>query len=223
MRKLLAHQLSRIMVLVVLGLFVVFAVAVITTQTQNHRLAFNVPPKTAKATTEVTVVNDDDTSNPANEEDQVIERPDAVESEVPSTVNARCHVQPGNLPDPNCTPGMIDPNVTQENIHQTICVSGYSKKVRPPQSVTAPMKLQSMQQYGFTDSPHNYEYDHLVSLELGGATDDPANLWPEPGASPNPKDKVENTLHALVCSGAMPLAEAQRRIATDWHTALAGF
>lgn len=31
------------------------------------------------------------------------------------------------------------------------------------------------------------------------------------------KDEVENWLHRQVCSGAMPLAEAQRRIAGDWH------
>src|SRR5262249_58597851 len=45
---------------------------------------------------------------------------------------------------------------------------------------------------------------------------DPRNLWPEPGASPNPKDSVEDHLHSLVCDGQMPLAKAQRIIATGW-------
>jgi hypothetical protein len=85
------------------------------------------------------------------------------------------------------------------------------------------MKRTSMQQYGFTDSPGNYEYDHLISLELGGAPQDTKNLWPEPGRSPNPKDKVEDKLHQLVCSDAIPLSEAQQRIATNWATALNGF
>jgi hypothetical protein len=53
-------------------------------------------------------------------------------------------------------------------------------------------------------------------LELGGAANDPRNLWPEPGTSPNPKDAVENALHRLVCSGQMPVAKAQMIIATGW-------
>jgi hypothetical protein len=35
------------------------------------------------------------------------------------------------LPDPWCTPGAIDPAVTQENLQETICVPDYSKSVRP--------------------------------------------------------------------------------------------
>lgn len=76
-----------------------------------------------------------------------------------------------------------------------------------------------MTAYGFTDSIHSHEEDHLISLELGGAPSDPANLWPEPHASPNPKDKVENFLHAAVCAGKISLADAQHRIATNWTTA----
>ena len=33
----------------------------------------------------------------------------------------------------------------------------------------------------------------------GAATNDPGNLWPEPGASPNPKDRVEDYLNREVC------------------------
>jgi hypothetical protein len=62
------------------------------------------------------------------------------------------------------------------------------------------------------------ELDHLVSLELGGAND-AANLWPEVGGVPNPKDKVENDLHKAVCSGKVALAAAQKAIASDWMTA----
>ena len=52
--------------------------------------------------------------------------------------------------------------MTQANIDSTICVSGYTKTVRPPESVTEPEKLASMAAYGDTDSAHNYEYDHLI-------------------------------------------------------------
>jgi hypothetical protein len=95
-------------------------------------------------------------------------------------------------------------------------MSGYSASVRPPERITAKEKLASMAAYGDSGSPSDFEYDHLVSLELGGAANDPRNLWPEPGGSPNPKDSVENALHRLVCSGQMPLARAQKIIATGW-------
>jgi hypothetical protein len=110
----------------------------------------------------------------------------------------------------------LNPAVTQQTIDQTICVSGWTKTVRPSESVTEQEKSASMAAYGDTGSLHDYEYDHLISLELGGATNDARNLWPEPGASPNPKDSVENALHRLVCDGQMPLARAQHIISTGW-------
>ena len=135
--------------------------------------------------------------------------------------NAACHAR-DTLPDPTCTPGVSDPAVTQANIASTICVPGYTKTVRPTVSYTDKLKTQQMRQYGYTDSIHLHEEDHLISLELGGSPSDPKNLWPEPGQSPNPKDKVENALHAAVCSGRLTLTEAQNRITTDWTTGLQG-
>ena len=82
--------------------------------------------------------------------------------------------------------------------------------------MTGPEKLASIRAYGFHRGPGSYEYDHLISLELGGAANDSRNLWPENGASPNLKDKVENYLHARVCDGRVSLARAQRIIALDW-------
>jgi hypothetical protein len=127
-----------------------------------------------------------------------------------------------SLPDRACTSGAIDPVVTQASIPRTICRSGYTKNVRPPESVTVREKRASMAAYGDHGSPHDYEYDHLVPLELGGARNDPRNLWPEPGGVPNPKDKVENRLRARVCAGALSLAAAQRQIAGDWVSTYRG-
>ncbi|MEO3931448.1 hypothetical protein WMO79_01355 [Micrococcaceae bacterium Sec7.4] len=140
-----------------------------------------------------------------------------------------CHVVVLNaaegryLPDPHCTPGAIDPAVTQANIGTTICSRGYTDTVRPPQEATAPLKRQSLAQYGQSGSPTT-EYDHLVSLELGG-TNAVSNLYPEPnraGATDflNPKDAVERDLNKAVCSHRIPLAAAQQAIATNWTTAL---
>lgn len=121
-----------------------------------------------------------------------------------------------SLPDPRCTPGALDPAVTQATIGQTICRTGWSESVRPPESITEPEKYASMAAYDDGGSASRYEYDHLVPLELGGATNDPRNLWPEPGASPNPKDTVEDDLNAEVCDGTTTLSRAQHLIATNW-------
>jgi hypothetical protein len=137
-----------------------------------------------------------------------------------ATVVKTCHARAGGLlPDPHCTPGVTSSLVTQENIGATICVRGYTKTVRPPASYTGALKRKQIKQYGYSDTnPKHYEEDHLISLELGGAPTDPRNLWPERGASPNPKDRIENQLHAAVCSRQMNLADAQNLIGTDWRT-----
>src|SRR6266446_7847960 len=138
---------------------------------------------------------------------------------ISSNPNAKCHIN-GVLPDPTCTPGSSNPNVTQANIQQTICVAGFTQTIRPPVSFTNNLKVQQIADYGYTDtSLHDYEEDHVISLELGGAPADPKNLWPEPGASPNPKDHIENLCHKKVCDGEITLAAAQHEIATNWQTA----
>jgi hypothetical protein len=73
-----------------------------------------------------------------------------------------------------------------------------------------------MSAYGDSRPISDYEYDHFVPLELGGATNAPANLWPEPGTSPNAKDGVENELNRAVCDHRISLAKAQEEIAVNW-------
>ena len=118
------------------------------------------------------------------------------------------------LQDSACTPGAIISTATKAQI----CQSGYAKSVR---NVPTSEKDQVYAEYGITHhATGEYEVDHLVSLELGGSNDI-ANLWPE-AASPKPgfheKDKVENYLHAQVCTGVISLKEAQIQIATNWLT-----
>ena len=130
-----------------------------------------------------------------------------------------------SLPNPELTPGATDPQVTQENIQQTICVPGWSRGVRPPSRYTSALKRRQIRQYGYADrhlSP--YVEDHLIPLSLGGSPTDPRNLWPEPWLPPDGwtadmKDALEAILPRLVCAGQLPLAEAQRAIASDWHLA----
>jgi hypothetical protein len=121
-------------------------------------------------------------------------------------------VSVNGLPDPDCTPGDILPNVTVSQI----CTPGYSSQVR---NVPDSEKNQDYAEYGIAShTAGEYEVDHLVSLELGGSNDI-SNLWPQP-AEPRPgfheKDKVENYLHDQVCSGAISLQQAQTEIATNW-------
>jgi hypothetical protein len=146
----------------------------------------------------------------------------AAATPIPST--SAC-VSIDGLPDRSCTPGAIDSRVTQDNIYQTICVSGYTQTVRPSTSYTTPLKVRQMAAYGWTGTTADYEEDHLIPLEIGGNPTDPNNLWPEPYAEPNgarDKDKVENSLHDKVCSGQMTLAQAQSLIATNWEAESAG-
>ena len=134
-----------------------------------------------------------------------------------------CHARGSglySLPDPHCTPGAIDPSVSQADIGRTICHSGYTETVLPPEDITEPEKRASLRAYGDRRPIYDYEYDHLVPLELGGARNDPRNLWPEPGASPNRKDGLEYRLRTLVCDHRLSLAAAQLAIAHDWVAAL---
>lgn len=124
------------------------------------------------------------------------------------------------LPDPNATPG---DTVTTDG--QTVCVPGYARRER---NVPPEVKREVYALYGVHPSTQARngkrvriccEVDHLISLELGGSNDI-KNLWPEPYL-PKPgarqKDIVEDWLHQQVCSGKMPLGEAQRKIASDWY------
>lgn len=134
------------------------------------------------------------------------------------------------LQDLACNPGATSPAVTQADISSTICrKGGYTKGIRPPASVTGAEKKLDAKSYGYSGSLSDAEYDHLISLQLGGDPNDPRNLWLEP-ADPghrsgagvnNAKDPVETRLHTAVCSGQITLAQAQEAIVADWTTALA--
>ena len=107
-----------------------------------------------------------------------------------------------DLPDPKRTPGVANPDVTQDNIHQTICVSGWTKTIRPPTKYTNDLKVQQIKEYGYKDKKtSSYEEDHLISLQLGGHPTDAKNLWPQPynqQCGARIKDVVETRLKRLV-------------------------
>ncbi|HUM16161.1 MAG TPA: hypothetical protein VL086_10775 [Candidatus Nitrosotalea sp.] len=138
-------------------------------------------------------------------------------------------------PGHKTAPGVVNPEITQGNIDQTICNPQWSTtSIRPPVSYTNHLKVQQLAAAHATDkTPAHYEEDHLVSLELGGHPRDPRNLWPERWGTPGhpithlgpfpahlvgakAKDATESALHAEVCHGTLTLRQAQFIIATDW-------
>ena len=119
-------------------------------------------------------------------------------------------VPAADVPNPRLTPGSV---LTTSRAR--VCRSGYASRVRDvPESEKAAVYAR----YGVPWVPYKHEVDHLVSLELGGSNAI-TNLWPEPYAGrwgARTKDVLENTLHDLVCSGAITLRYAQHIEATEW-------
>jgi hypothetical protein len=129
------------------------------------------------------------------------------------------------LPDPSRTPGAVNLAVGQATIGDTICVPGWTRTVRPPVYYTEDLKRRQIGAFGYSDHRlGHYQEDHLVPLELGGDPADPRNLWPEPKEAPDGwgidrKDELQGVLNRRVCTGQLPLVEAQRAIAADWIAA----
>jgi hypothetical protein len=131
------------------------------------------------------------------------------------------------LPIAALTPGTADPRVTPATIATTICVTGWSEKVRPPTSVTDPIKTAQIAAYGYDHASKSlFELDHLIPLEIGGGPADVANLWPEPYDGPDgarEKDKLENKLRTVICNGTTDLRAAQACIAINWISCARGY
>lgn len=127
-----------------------------------------------------------------------------------------------DYPDKNLTPG-----VTRTVDLKTLCTAGSTKDAR---HVTQAMKNQVFERYGYKKGsykPGDYEIDHFISLENGGANDI-MNLWPEHycpiGNDPTKtncwgareKDKVETQLHRWLCQNKITLHDDQVILQTDW-------
>lgn len=115
-------------------------------------------------------------------------------------------------------PGALNPAVNQGNIHETVCVPGYTDTIRPPVSYTNRIKRDKI---GPNADPKLYELDHVIPLSIGGHPTDPNNLWPQEWTGPRgarAKDVIERRLHRQVCGWTQPtitLREAQRQI-LEW-------
>jgi len=124
----------------------------------------------------------------------------------------------------------VDTAVTDANTASTVCrKGGYTSSVRPPDSLTEPVKRKLLAAYGIPASQiSQYELDHLIDLAGGGASD-VRNLWPEPNTFQqfkasafvhNDKDAVEAYTFHAICDGKVSVTAAQNAMATDWTTAV---
>jgi hypothetical protein len=112
---------------------------------------------------------------------------------------------------------MTDPRVTQETIGQTICRRGWDASVRPPASETDAIKHKMLAQLppGVREKSPNYELDHIIPLDLGGAPLDRRNLVLQPRRGPcnaKQRDELVRRLSIMVCAGDVTLTGAQHEI-----------
>lgn len=119
------------------------------------------------------------------------------------------------LPDA-AHPGVVNPDVTGQTQAHTICVHGWTATVRPPSGVTNKLKV------ALLPAGHkllDYELDHRLSIEDGGAPADPANLWMMVYADrygARTKDILETKLARRICAGTLPLSEARAALLGNW-------
>ena len=117
--------------------------------------------------------------------------------------------------------GLANPVVTQENIRQTICAVGWIRAQRPSAEYTNKLKRQWLVSRHESVPMNSGEWDHDISIELGGHPTDPRNMWFELYSGrygAKTKDQVEDKLHRMVCAAedSMPLTVAQKCITSDW-------
>lgn len=122
---------------------------------------------------------------------------------------------------------VLNLDVRQDTIQQTICVAGYTASVRPSTSYTNGVKLKLMREQAPSDaSPKDFELDHRIPLALGGHPRSLKNLmlqrW-EGKDGAKAKDRLEVRLQKLVCSGKLLLDDARNAIFVDWQGAYRTF
>ena len=123
---------------------------------------------------------------------------------------------PPLLPNRKLTPGRAA-TITAD----TLCQKTFH--TRDERLVTDATKQAIFAEYGITSNkPHEYEIDHLISLELGGSNDS-KNLWPQSYITKpwnaHVKDQLETRLHWMICHKQVTLKQAQHDIVANWINA----
>lgn len=112
-------------------------------------------------------------------------------------------------PLPAVTPGVVLTTRIAD-----VCTPGWASRHR--RGLTDQQKTTVRKSYGLRAGQAVAEWDHLVSLELGGGNG-VRNIWPQvSGDAKHRKDLLENKLHWQACNGGITLAQAQDRIRQYW-------
>lgn len=112
--------------------------------------------------------------------------------------------------DPKLTPGVVDNNLNAK----VLCAGLFPSKLR--RTATSTEKRSVYVAYGIPPIKRIlYRLDDIVPLELGGVNT-VGNLWPQSILDSFAKDKHENRIKKLVCSGQMTLLEAQKYFLDNW-------
>lgn len=114
---------------------------------------------------------------------------------------------------------ITNPDVTQDNTWQTICTSGWTKAVRPPQAYTDKVKRDLLADLG--GAPLDYELDHIIPLAAGEHPTNPQKLdlqaWEgDDGVKAN--DVVETQVKWMICTGHITLAQGPQCFIDGWKT-----
>lgn len=133
-----------------------------------------------------------------------------------------CGLVQGTWPNPRCTPGRVNPAVTDATARITVCVTGWSGEQIDrlfPLALSDQVFRRLMDAEGLTGPPSAYVLDHLFPVELGGAVNDLRDLWVLPWQGPHgayAKDREATTLHARVCTGTLSVLGALQQMHADW-------
>lgn len=115
--------------------------------------------------------------------------------------------------DPRVAFGVANPAVTDATARSTVCVDGWTKTVRPPASWTDKLKRAELPAGA---AMADFELDHVLPIEDGGAPRDAANLrlqrWTGPDGA-RAKDVLETSVHRRLCAGTLTLAQGRAELA----------
>jgi hypothetical protein len=99
--------------------------------------------------------------------------------------------------------------VTEATVPETVCTRGWTATIRPPVAYTSALKKWLLKDRGLPGTVSDYQLDHLISLELGGAPYSTDNLWMQPLDQAHRDDALENSWHKMLCAGGYTLKQAR--------------
>jgi hypothetical protein len=120
-------------------------------------------------------------------------------------------------PDPSCTPGELDPAVT-ENTAQTVCseawVTAASRRQPPPSTLD-----ELLIEYQLPGNPMTYALARVIPVEDGGSPTSMENLYPLPlngFGGEQTRTAVAAQLHDEICSHKITVTQAAKTLEGDW-------